>query len=229
MKIYSLTDKGLSRKDNQDNYWSAILSVNDEEAGVVCICDGMGGLNNGRLASKMVVEAVRNYLLTNFDFSGLTDVLSKVNNEILSLSNGVKEKLMGTTCTLLVCYKGCYKILHIGDSRAYMLRDNIPSLLTVDHSAVKMYNISKKDNPQLWNKYKSKLTKCIGVKPILEPYYCEGDYLKGDMFFLCSDGCWHYFDDYTLNEDSINDLEALFKKCMSNGETDNLTAGILYI
>lgn len=229
MRIDSLTDIGVKRKDNQDNYWSAVLDVNGSEAGVVCICDGMGGLNNGGLASKMVVEAVRSHILDNFDFSSVESILSKVNLDILSMSDGDKSKLMGTTCTVLLCYRGTYSIYHIGDSRAYKVNSSASELLTVDHSAVKEYNIRKKENPGLWNKYKNKLTRCIGVKDKIVLDYYTGEYTKGDAFLLCSDGCWHLFDDVVLTKDLVLNLPSLIKSCIANGETDNITVGVLHI
>ena len=229
MEIISLTDKGVTRKDNQDNYWSAILDVNGSEAGVVCLCDGMGGLDNGELASRIVVTAVREYFLSSFDLDGIGEVLGKVNLEIKGISQSSPNKMMGTTCTMLICYKGIYKICHIGDSRAYLIRNGTASLLTYDHSAINVYNISKKENPELWEKYKSKLTKCIGVKDRIEPDYYNGSYSEGDSFFLCSDGCWHYLDDCGFPVNNIKDLSNIFKSCISYGETDNITAGVLCI
>lgn len=229
MKIQSLTDIGIKRKENQDNYWSALLNVNEVEAGVICLCDGMGGLNNGGYASGMIVKAVREYILSEFVFEGLESVIKDVNYSIFKMSGGSMERLMGTTCTILLCYEGYYKIYHIGDSRAYLIRDGKSTLLTTDHSAVHDFGITKQNNIVLWNKYKNKLTRCIGVKKDITLDFYTGEYNKGDKFLLCSDGCWHYFDDYNLSNESITDLNSLFKKCMANGETDNITAGILTI
>ena len=230
MEIYSLTDIGAIRKENQDNYWASVLNVNGKEAGVICLCDGMGGLLNGGYASSTVVKAVRSYILSNFYFEGIFDVVRNVNSDIVKVSNGDKSKAMGTTCTLIVCYDGIYKIFHIGDSRAYLLRNNTSTLLTNDHSAIKEYNISKDNSPDLYNKYKNKLTKCIGVMSNIEPDYYEGKYFEGDKFLLCSDGCWHYLDDIgKISDDTIKDLKGLFENCINYGETDNMTAGVLCI
>lgn len=229
MRLDSLSDVGSKRKENQDNFWSSILLVDGKEAGVICLCDGMGGLQNGSLASKMVVEGVRNSILAKFDFNDLSNVLNSVNSSIRSLYGEDRKNAMGTTCTVLICYEGRYKVIHIGDSRAYKLTDNDCSLLTVDHSAVKQFNISKKDNPEMWNKYKSKLTRCIGVEMKINPDITEGVYSQGDVFVLCSDGCWHYFEDFTISKSTISNLTLLVRNCMSNGETDNITISVLYI
>lgn len=229
MKLHTLTDIGKSRKENQDNYWSALLEVNGVETGVICLCDGMGGLNNGGYASRLVVKAVKDYILSDFVFDGVGSIIKDVNNRIYGMSKGDKNKVMGTTCTLLVCHGGTYNICHIGDSRAYKLSKGKSTQLTVDHSAVKEYGVTKQNNPVLWEKYKNKLTRCIGAKDGIELDYYTGTYSKGDSFFLCSDGCWHYFDDNNLDVDTISDLKSLFNACMAVGERDNLTAGVLCI
>lgn len=229
MDIISLTDKGAYRENNQDNYWAAVLDVNGEEAGVICLCDGMGGLENGELASRLVTSAVREYILKDFDFSGIIGVLERVNRKIYNMSGGDNSKLMGTTCTIVMCYMGKYNVCHIGDSRGYLFRAGKSYQITEDHSVVHKYKITKEKDPVLWNKYKNKLTKCIGVGTEIEPAFYEGDYVKGDKFVVCSDGCWHIFDDIEMTNKEISNLYDLFKVCKSHGERDNITAGVLKI
>ena len=228
MTISSLTDIGVKRVENQDNYWSALLNVDGIEAGVVCLCDGMGGMNNGGLASRIVVEAVRDFFKTSIDFTELREVLQQANSTIYEI--GSDEKLpMGTTCTVLFCYNGEYKILHVGDTRCYLLESDSFEPLTTDHSALKKYNITRQKDEKLYNKYKNKLIRCIGAKPQVVLDYLEGTYQEGDTFFVCSDGLWHYLDDYDYYAEELFDLPELIKKCINSGETDNITAGILKI
>lgn len=228
MNIDSLTDIGIKRKENQDNYWSALLTVDGEEAGVICLCDGMGGMNNGGLASRIVVEAVRDYFKTDIDFTGLREVIQQANTTIYEIGSD-EQSLMGTTCTILFCYKSKYQILHVGDTRCYLLKKDSFNSLTTDHSALKKYNITKKDNEKLYNKYKNKLIRCVGAKPQVVLDYLEGEYSDGDTFFVCSDGLWHYLDDYDYYAEELFDLPGLIKKCIGSGETDNITAGILEV
>lgn len=228
MTINSLTDIGIKRKENQDNYWSALLTVDGQEAGVICLCDGMGGMNNGGLASKIVVEAVRDYIKTDIDFDGLREVIQQANTTIYEIGSD-EQSPMGTTCTILLCYNGRYQILHVGDTRCYLLRSTSFEPLTKDHSALKKYGITKKENEKLYNKYKNKLIRCIGAKPSVQLDYLEGEYQDEDTFFVCSDGLWHYLDDYDYYAEELFDLPELIKKCINSGETDNITAGILRI
>lgn len=229
MKLISLTDIGVKRKENQDNYWSALLSVDGEDAGVICMCDGMGGLNSGGLASKMVASAVRDYLKSSTDFNGLKDVIEQTNKSIYELSDGDKKNAMGTTCTVLLCYKGRYQILHVGDSRCYMLSNHEFNALTVDHSAIKQYGITKEKSELLYKRYKNILTRCVGVKDQVILDYYEGTYSEGDSFIVCSDGLWHYLDDFEFEESDLFDLKSLVQKCMDSGETDNISVGVLTV
>lgn len=228
VKIQSLTDIGIKREENQDNFWSARLRVDDEEAGVICLCDGMGGLSNGRLASRMVVNDVRDFFQNSIDFEELSVVLQKSNRAIFDLatSDGVR---MGTTCTIILCYQGMYRILHVGDSRCYLLRGDSFEPITRDHSALVKYGIKKSEAPDLYRKYKNSLTKCMGVLENVSMDYYEGSYEEGDTFLCCSDGLWHYFDDYAFTKEELFNLEDLFRKCMDAGETDNITVGLLSI
>lgn len=225
MKINSISDIGSTRQENQDNFWSALLKVDNEETGVVCMCDGMGGLDNGALASKIVVEAVRTSILDGTALYNLRDLLLNANKTIYNLSNAGNR--MGTTCTVLCCRNGEYYIHHIGDSRCYLISNNTITLLTKDHSVINEYGITKENNEELYRKYKSKLTRCIGVKEdtVIDVY--KGNYTDGDIFLLCSDGFWHYFEDsgYNLN---LSDLRASINQCMKYGETDNISVSLLY-
>lgn len=228
LKIKSITDIGIKRTENQDNYWSARLLVDDEEAGVICLCDGMGGLSNGRLASKIVVENVKEFFKSSINFEELERVLQRSNKSIFDLAKSDNVQ-MGTTCTVLFCYKGMYRILHVGDSRCYLLRGDSFNPLTQDHSALVKYNIKKQEAPDLYKRYKNSLTRCIGVLPDVRMDYFEGVYEDGDVFLCCSDGLWHYFDDYVFERESLFELPELVKKCIDSGETDNITAGLLMI
>lgn len=226
MKLYTLTDIGIQRKENQDNYWSAILDVDGVETGVVCLCDGMGGLENGGLASRMVVESVKDFFSYSVDITELSDVVKQSNKAIYELSEG---KMMGTTCTILVCMQGGYDILHIGDSRCYKESNGRVDLLTTDHSALNKYKVTI-ENKELFNKLKGKLTRCIGVRDSVVLDYYSGNYKSGDRFLVCSDGFWHYFNpELLVGGKCVKSLEVLVKEYIRKGETDNITVGVLEV
>lgn len=228
MRIKSLTDIGKSRKENQDNYWSALLNINGLEAGFVCLCDGMGGLNDGGLASKMVVEAIRDGVLHGLSFPELEGVLHQVNKNIFEYAKELNQQ-MGTTCTLIQCYNSRYDIMHVGDSRCYLLSAGKYTSLTIDHSALKKYGITRENNFDLWRKYKNCLTRCIGVKESVEVDKYSGSYTAGEGFLLCSDGMWHYIDSNRVSLAQLDNLRGTFDLCMYDGEVDNMTGCLLYV
>ena len=229
MELSTITDAGISGKENQDNYWSIVAMVNDVEHGAVCICDGMGGLKNGGDASRIVTQSVKEYVSKNFEFEGLKSVLEEANRKINSIGGSSKETMMGTTCSLLMVSDGVYRILHVGDSRVYLIRGGKAYRITEDHSAVVALKIDRVKEPEKWLKYRSKLTRCIGAKEFVKIDEYEGRYLPGDVFFLCSDGVWHLFDNIPLDNSSLTNLRELLDRCISTGERDNLTACVLRV
>lgn len=232
MKLISLTDIGIKRSDNQDNYWASRLSINGEEAGVICLCDGMGGLNNGALTSRTVVTEVKKFFMSSIDFKDLEMVIKDVNTLIHDkISQGGQS---GTTCTVLFCYKGHYKILHVGDSRCYLKSDEKVSILTEDHTVIARYEKQGKVVPdRLVKKYRNVLTRCVGASDHVTLDYMEGKYKDGDLFLVCSDGFWHYLDDESFfNGDlsNIDGVRSLVNKMMYDyNETDNITVGVLEV
>lgn len=228
MRLNSITDIGIKRKENQDNYWSAVYLQDGIETGIICLCDGMGGLNNGGLASSIVVKAVRDSIKEGIVFDGLEDVIIQANKTVYELSKD-ENSPMGTTCTIVQCQNKRYKILHVGDSRCYLLRGNSFNPLTTDHSALKKYNITKEKDERLWRRYKNSLTKCIGVKPTVQVDKLEGTLEDDDVLLVCSDGMWHYFEENSFSRSDLCNLKNLVEKCIENGETDNITGGVLWV
>lgn len=226
MNLRCISDIGARRKDNQDNYWGAIANVDGSNCGIVCVCDGMGGLNDGGLASKIVIDAVREGFMSGVPFKELEGVLQHANSVIYEKSSSGGK--MGTTCTIVEAIDGRYRILHIGDSRCYRISKRGGfDILTVDHSAIKTYNLSPETDYNMWKKYKNSLTKCIGVKPRIKMDYREGSYNKGDKFLVCSDGMWHLFEKACFHLEDLDDLRSLVNKAIREGELDNITCCII--
>jgi protein phosphatase len=222
------TTKG-KREENQDTYWCVKLNVEGYELCVVCVCDGMGGLNEGRLASSLVAKAVRDYYTGgNYDFEGLQSVLEDVNREIYI--KGLSVGAIGTTCTLLSTYKGQYKIFHTGDSRCYKVSNQNVEILTEDHSALaKCRREGKVLTPEKEKKYRNTLTRALGVSGEFKIDYIDGEYNQDDLFLVCSDGFWHYLQDDDFKSGEINNLKNLTGRFIELGETDNITSIVLTV
>lgn len=228
MRIKSISNIS-KRKENQDNYWSAILDVNSREVGVLCVCDGMGGLEDGGKASEVLVKAIRNHFLEVGTIEGIEDVVERANSDIKQVVKGKS----GTTCTLLMCFDGHYYIYNVGDSRCYKWRqciDDSVKKLTEDHTVIQKFkNEGKEITEEIRAKYKNVLTKCVGVLPSVKYDIFTGEYESGDKFLVCSDGFWHTIKKEDFVSGDIMNLENIVNRCMELGEVDNITACILEI
>ena len=116
MKISGVTNI-VKRKENQDNFWVARLNSTEEgkpdkEIGVACVCDGMGGLNNGEWASYTVVKMVREHILNTGNITGIGEILQKANDIIIAEGKKTGGR-SGTTCTVIVCSDGRYTVHNI--------------------------------------------------------------------------------------------------------------------
>ena len=143
-----LTDKGLVRENNEDNIF--VLDIKEpgrlwqESCGIYVIADGMGGHQAGEVASDMAIKIISGVLKEGFgETSDLTpelliqQAMEKANDEIFTAA-GSKPELhsMGTTVTLGLRLDDTLYIGHVGDSRAYLIRNKKLRQLTEDHSLV---------------------------------------------------------------------------------------------
>ena len=140
MQFGAVTDIGMRRKINEDNYY-----VNDNDTfPYAMVADGMGGHQAGEIASMMVVDIVENHLKKNLDTSldyveageAVRQAFISANSIIFSYAkNHYKIMGMGTTSTCVMIYQNKIIAAHVGDSRAYMIGDDIKQI-TKDHSYV---------------------------------------------------------------------------------------------
>ncbi len=241
MRIYSKTDIGKSRNDNQDAYFAEMLSDNTAFA---VVCDGMGGANGGNIASKRAVEIIRNYIQKSFRDNLLEkDITRLLQNAVLSANielfrmSNEKEELhgMGTTVVLMLMFNNRAYICHVGDSRAYLINSDI-KIITRDHSVVQSLIDSGKISVEeaLTHPKRNIITRALGVEENVISDIDIVDLNKGDFILLCTDGLSssvsEEFIKETVNEENTdNDLaQLLVDKANDNGGNDNITAVIVY-
>lgn len=239
------TDIGNVKQVNQDALLCKIGSMNNNEFGLFVVCDGLGGLEYGEVASKNTTEHFEEWWNTNIKTilqtndseklirESLEDVLIKSNREIIQLSNEINSKI-GTTASVLFILNKNYYIVHIGDSRIYEINKNMIQL-TEDHSQYEM--LKKQGIKNLQNVKKNVLTQCIGVNDKLDIFYKKGKISKNTNFLICSDGLHNKMDKESVinkfnNKNSKNfrtkDLqeicENLIDEVKEKKERDNITA-----
>lgn len=191
----------IGRKENQEDYLFPQKAT--EKSRVFILCDGMGGHDNGEVASMTVATALGNYLqsMPETDLSSFGAALSRAYDELDKIDTHTDRK-PGTTLTCLCFNEDSYLVSHIGDSRIYHIR---PSLFNTelkrggilyqssDHSLVndllKAGEITEEE--ALVFPHRNVITKAM--QPHLERRYKADAYVfddvkGGDYFFLCSDG-----------------------------------------
>lgn len=137
MNTYSITDRGLTRTMNQDcyrNYFHHRFSL-------LLVADGMGGHQAGEVASRMAVDVACEYIMEHRDRPDterlLREAVEEANRQIYAKSQSdPKLYRMGTTLVVVLVENAHALIAHVGDSRAYLLREGELRQLTRDHSVV---------------------------------------------------------------------------------------------
>jgi serine/threonine protein phosphatase PrpC len=201
IEIYGLSDIGRVREKNEDSFCF------DAELGFMIVGDGMGGHKRGDVASKMatsiVYEKYKEMILNkmkpeviNKDYFIETNILiwafDYANSVIWNKSQENEEfKGMGTTLTSCIFYdKNRFSIVHIGDSRVYLVRDNKILQLTEDDSFVMEQYRSGAITLEEAKKssYRNVLTKAIGAKQYNSYFVYQGKVKGNDIFLLTTDG-----------------------------------------
>jgi PPM family protein phosphatase len=227
------TDTGLVRQSNQDAVY-----VDDSLA---IVADGMGGHAAGEVASEMTIELLRSGFAGDQSVEGLYNAINAAN---ISVLNDARENPshfgMGTTVIaigLTVDDEGVTSptLCHVGDSRAYQLRDGALRLLTDDHSVAEEWVRMGRLTPEeaAVHPRRHQLTRGIGVEDTIAVDVMSVHALKGDRLLLCSDGLSNELDSDTLArlasapftlEESVGQLIDAAKEA---GGRDNISAVLL--
>jgi protein phosphatase len=229
------TDAGCQRQRNEDNYY-----VSPDQR-VFAVADGMGGAVGGAKASKLAVEAIEQHWeasppsMDDQDaiHSWLVDAVHRANDAVWhEAEEDAAVRGMGTTVVVAVqSDKNFIQIAHVGDSRAYLLRDGKPLLLTNDHSVVQeMVRAGRLTEEQARiNPYKNLITRCLGHEEKVEVDHTPVDVKAKDWIVLCSDGL-----PTVLRDEQICDVvlkkqepdvvcDELVKQTLDGGAPDNVT------
>jgi protein phosphatase len=222
----SATDTGRRRRHNEDAYVC--------EPPLFAVADGMGGAQAGELASGLAAAALRDEAA---ELSGgeqrVDDLIQEANRRIYERqSQDAAASGMGTTITVALVEDGRVAIGHVGDSRAYLIRDRKLEQLTEDHSLVAELVRSGKLSPEEAEGHpqRSVITRALGTDPDVDVDTFSVETKPGDLFLLCSDGLTSMVgDEKILSEVESNrtDLsgaaKALVRAANKGGGEDNIT------
>ncbi|NLB74169.1 MAG: Stp1/IreP family PP2C-type Ser/Thr phosphatase [Firmicutes bacterium] len=232
MEASARTDVGLVRTVNEDNYLLSDV--------LFAVADGLGGHEAGEVASKMAVKMLEEYLLSSeSDPAGrLREAFQGINAAIYRRSIRDENcKGMGTTLTALLIQDGTAYIGHVGDSRAYLVRQDVIYQLTEDHSVVgelvRMGMLTKSEakvHPQ-----RNLLTRAIGTLPAVDMEIVDWKVEPGDRFILCTDGLSGAIDDSEILDVVVSRqapravVDELIALANTNGGHDNVTVVAVFI
>lgn len=185
-QVYLATDIGPSRESNED----AVAALGRE---TYVVADGMGGYTSGEVASKMLVDAVRETLMPqeHFNENGLKNAMLRANEEIMKTVRSNPEYAgMGTTAT--ICHREGDEIAwaHVGDSRFYLLRRGSLQQITKDHSLVSELVANGSITPEqaMTHPKRNVITRAVGVSEDLAVDTGHFRAEPQDILLLCSDG-----------------------------------------
>jgi protein phosphatase len=233
IEAYSISDAGKVREDNQDAVW--LCNPDDPYTAafghLYAIADGMGGYAHGGVASSL---ALSTFCETFYD-AGNAAVQQKMktgiqnaNLSVYQASQRLNAGRMGTTLTAANLVGHKLHIAHIGDSRAYLVRNNRSECLTNDHTRVgelvRMRLLSP-DKVRTHNQ-RSVLNRCLGLNLFVQPDIFDVNVQNGDTLIFCTDGVWSVIEDEEFGRIAadIDDPSTLGKKIIDlalERETDD--------
>lgn len=214
------SDRGAVRSTNQDAF------IDRPDLRVWAVADGMGGLSDGDIASRMVCDALADTPIA----AGLDEQIESVVSQLALVNEYLRRSATreinpihsGSTVVALLMRDTEYAAVWAGDSRAYRLREGMLSQLTLDHSwAPTTDGMSLEDSQAI--------TRAVGGEEAFNPEVVRGEVRLGDRFLLCSDGLYRSLDDVALTQllqtrDPAACCKELVVQAMKRGSTDNITA-----
>jgi serine/threonine protein phosphatase PrpC len=243
IEVAGETNVGMKRNHNEDNF--SIL----EESGLYIVADGMGGHASGEVASKMAVDSLKEFFSATaddpertwpykmdrskgYEENRLITGIKLANLRIYeSAQRDARQRGMGTTLVTMFAVEDGVYCAHVGDSRAYRIRDAKIEQLTEDHSLLNDYIKMKRLTPEEIANFphKNVIVRALGMKDTVKVDTRFENPKAGDVYLLCSDGLSGPVTDeqclqiVTTAPDLRSAASRLIECANSNGGPDNIT------
>lgn len=243
MQVWSLTDPGCVRTENQD----ALEVLNLKRKGMLCVvCDGMGGAKAGDVASSMAArefaQEISDKLRLSMSKEALDDLLEQaVARANLAVYNQAKESSqfsgMGTTLVAVLLRGKLATVVNVGDSRVYRVNEDSITQITVDHSLVQLM-IQRGDLSQEQASHfpgKNLITRAIGTESSVKGDLFHVDVKRGDHLLLCTDGLTNLVHDQEIMYEILHGTnkaeccQRLLDIAKKRGAPDNVTSILVQI
>ncbi len=248
--VSARTDIGLTKTTNQDSLSMRVVNTPQGRMVLAVLCDGMGGLEKGEVASASVIRTFDNWLHRELpvlcsapiEDSIIREQWSKIvieqNNTIkrYGLRQGVQ---LGTTVVAMLLTQTRYYIINVGDSRAYEIRESVKQITKDQTFVAREIALGNMTEEQArGDKRRNVLLQCVGASDDVYPDMFFGDVLVNAVYMLCSDGFRHevtneefyekfnpavLLDDSTMNKhsDELIELNKIRK------ERDNISVALI--
>ncbi len=226
--VGSVTDVGRARDHNEDAFFV------DTTAGLLAVADGMGGHQGGEVASATALEALRAAIAEG---ASVPDAVRRANQAVHDQA-AADDQLRGMGTTLTAATFGddaTLEIAHVGDSRAYLMRDGVLARITTDHSLVQelvdageLTEEEARSDPR-----RSMITRALGMDAEVEVDAYPVGLRRGDRVLLCSDGLTSMVDDDGIavllasEADPTEAARALVTAANDAGGLDNVTVIVI--
>lgn len=240
MRVWSITDTGLVRKENQDAYFVEEMA----DCLVAAVCDGMGGPGGGREASAIAVQTMRTELPKALHPGMSAQQLGQAFGYCAGMANdAIRARAaqepallhMGTTLVAAAARPELAVVTNIGDSRAYLISREGIRQISKDHSLVENMVDHGELTPQQARKHPSRnlITRALGPEAAVQADTFPVQWKQGDFLLLCSDGLVNTVTDQEILFEVIHGgvleecLQRLLALSRQRGAPDNVTAILL--
>jgi protein phosphatase len=229
----AVTHVGCVRTVNEDNLFT------NEEFGIWLVADGMGGHQDGKLASTIIVEEAKSVgrpasapdLLSRFN-----DRIARANSQLIRMSRSDGSDFIGSTVAALLVFGRQFACVWAGDSRIYLVRSGSIRQVSRDHTEVQELvdsGVLKPSEARSWPR-RNVITRALGVDddPGLE--IVQGQLQDGDAFVICSDGLTGHVDDNEILQTVLampaqEASNALLHLALDRGGKDNVTVIVVSV
>ena len=238
VRCSGLTHTGMARKHNEDCFEI------DAEAQLYIVADGMGGHNHGEVASRIAVDAIRDFITETEDDPryaryraepDMQDHSNRLRNSIRTAHQQVLQAIlqdhalqgMGTTVVGMYVRDGVAALAHVGDSRAYRLRDGVFEQLTQDHTWVNEQVLAGYLSAEQARVHplKNVVTRALGSEKEVLVDLREIEIEPGDLYLVCSDGLTTMLEDHDIVELLVQD-KPLDQRCKDMVDCANQRGGL---
>jgi protein phosphatase len=242
ISVFGVSETGNVREENQDAiYYSDASDTSEKQTGFLFgIADGMGGFANGSIASKAALET----LFETYEEIGKSVTKQKMKVAIQNANLRVYQEArrlaagrMGTTLTCVHISGSEMMIGHVGDTRAYLVRNNTIQCLTNDHTRVAeliRMNLLPPEKARTHSQ-RSVLDRCLGIGLFVQPDIFTVKAFEDDIILLCSDGVWAVIEDdellrMTLEVQNISQLpRVIIDKALELQSDDNVSCMAIHL